>query len=71
MNNTAWQQARKRAGLPQVRIHDLKHTFGRRLRAVGVSYEKAANRVCEADVRKVPTLVVLKLKAPAAVAASA
>jgi len=28
MNNTVWQQARVRAGLPQVRIHDLKHTFG-------------------------------------------
>ena len=39
MNNTAWQQARIRAGLPQVRMHDLKHTFGRRLRAAGVSFE--------------------------------
>ena len=39
MNNTAWQQARKRAGLSQVRVHDLKHTFGRRLRSAGVSYE--------------------------------
>jgi integrase len=39
MNNTAWQAARKRAGLPQVRIHDLKHTFGRRPRAAGVSFE--------------------------------
>jgi integrase len=39
MNNTAWQKARVRAGLPQVRVHDLKHTFGRRLRAAGVSYE--------------------------------
>ncbi len=39
MNNTAWQKARKRAGLTQVRIHDLKHTFGRRLRAVNVSFE--------------------------------
>jgi integrase len=39
MNNTAWQAARVRAGLPQVRIHDLKHTFGRRLRAAGVSFE--------------------------------
>ena len=28
-----------RAGLPQVRVHDLKHTFGRRLRAAGVSFE--------------------------------
>jgi integrase len=39
MNNTAWQSARSRAGLPQVRVHDLKHTFGRRLRAAGVSFE--------------------------------
>jgi hypothetical protein len=26
-------------GLPQVRVHDLKHTFGRRLRAAEVSFE--------------------------------
>jgi len=39
MNNTAWQSARERAQLPQVRVHDLKHTFGRRLRAAGVSFE--------------------------------
>ncbi len=39
MNNTAWQKARKRVGLPQVRVHDLKHTFGRRLRAAGVGFE--------------------------------
>ncbi len=32
MLNSAWQRARVRAGLPQVRVHDLKHTFGRRLR---------------------------------------
>lgn len=31
--------ARKRAGLTCVRVHDLKHTFGRRLRAAGVSFE--------------------------------
>ena len=30
---------RNRAGLPQVRVHDLKHTFGRRLRETGVSFE--------------------------------
>lgn len=30
--------ARKRVGLT-VRVHDLKHTFGRRLRAAGVSFE--------------------------------
>ncbi len=39
MNNTAWQKGRVKAGLPQVRVHDLKHTFGRRLRAAGVSFE--------------------------------
>jgi len=39
MNNTSWQKARLRAKLPQVRVHDLKHTFGRRLRAAGVSFE--------------------------------
>jgi integrase len=39
MNNNGWQHARKRAGLTQVRVHDLKHTFGRRLRAAGVSFE--------------------------------
>jgi integrase len=35
----SWQEARKRAGLTRVRVHDLKHTFGRRLRAAGVSFE--------------------------------
>ncbi len=39
MLNSAWKKARKRAGLSQVRVHDLKHTFGRRLRAAGVSLE--------------------------------
>ena len=36
---TAWKNARKRMGLTQVRGHDLKHTFGRRLRAAGVTFE--------------------------------
>ena len=31
MNNTAWQRVRREAGLCAVRIHDLRHTFGRRL----------------------------------------
>jgi integrase len=39
MLNSAWRKARVRVGLPQVRVHDLKHTFGRRLRAAGVSFE--------------------------------
>src|SRR6056297_360732 len=39
MLNTAWRRARVRAGLPGVRVHDLRHTFGHRLRAAGVSFE--------------------------------
>ena len=39
MLNSAWLRARVKAGLKQVRVHDLKHTFGRRLRAAGVSFE--------------------------------
>jgi integrase len=53
INNTAWKSARERAadawqerhgeaapaGFRNVRVHDLKHTFGRRLRAAGVNFE--------------------------------
>jgi len=39
MYNRAWRAARVRADLPQLRVHDLKHTFGRRLRSAGVSFE--------------------------------
>lgn len=39
MLNSAWRRARKTTKLEQVRVHDLKHTFGRRLRAAGVSFE--------------------------------
>lgn len=53
MNNNGWQHARVRAaaifeqehgrpaapGFGMVRVHDLKHTFGRRLRAAGVGLE--------------------------------
>lgn len=39
MLNSAWRKARVRAQLSHVRVHDLKHTFGRRLRAAGVSFE--------------------------------
>lgn len=42
MNNTAWQRARAAAGLTKVRIHDLRHTFGQRLRDAGVSSEDRA-----------------------------
>ena len=39
MLNSGWRTARRKAGLDHVRVHDLKHTFGRRLRAAGVSFE--------------------------------
>lgn len=53
MNNNAWHKARKRTadklerrtrqpapwGFRNIRVHDLKHTFGRRLRSAGVSFE--------------------------------
>jgi integrase len=53
MNNKGWRAARRRAavrykevlerecpiGFRRVRVHDLRHTFGRRLRAAGVSLE--------------------------------
>ena len=37
--NSGWKRARVAIGLPHLRVHDLKHTFGRRLRAAGVSFE--------------------------------
>jgi integrase len=39
MLNSAWQRARVRAKLPGFRVHDLRHTFGHRLRAAGVGFE--------------------------------
>ena len=53
MNNSGWKAARERAaerypeefgrpcpqGFRRIRVHDLKHTFGYRLRAAGVSFE--------------------------------
>lgn len=42
MNNTAWQKARDTVGLSKVRVHDLRHTFGQRLRDAGVIDEDRA-----------------------------
>jgi len=39
INNSSWKRVRKDVGLGLVRVHDLKHTFGRRLRAAGVPPE--------------------------------
>ena len=35
----AWKRHRKAVGLSEVRLHDLRHTTGRRLRAAGVAKE--------------------------------
>lgn len=42
MNNTAWQSARMDVDLEKVRVHDLRHTFGQRLRDAGVQREDRA-----------------------------
>jgi integrase len=42
MNNTAFQGARRAAKLERVRVHDLRHTFGQRLREAGVAEEDRA-----------------------------
>jgi integrase len=44
LHNTAWQSAWKKAGLPVKDdvlrgVHNLRHTFGRRLRAAGIPLE--------------------------------
>lgn len=102
MYNSAWKRARVQAaeasaadhhepvawGFANLRVHDLKHTFGRRLRAAGVPLETrkvllghrngditshysapeieelvvAANRVCESNPVKSPSLAILKRK---------
>jgi integrase len=42
MNNTAFQNARRAAKLVRARVHDLRHTFGQRLREAGVTEEDRA-----------------------------
>lgn len=37
--STGWLTAHVRANLAHVRVHDLKQTFGRRLRSAGVNFE--------------------------------
>lgn len=90
MRVTSWLEAWEKANLPSngflKGVHNLKHTFGRRLRAAGVPVETrrvllghtngditthysaaelgelidAANSVCSENVRKTPTLTILK-----------
>ena len=37
MNNTAWQTARRKAGLGDLHVHDLRHTVGLRLREANMA----------------------------------
>ncbi len=43
MNNNGWQKARKSVGLQDVRVHDLRHTVGMRLREAEVREETIAD----------------------------
>lgn len=43
MNNNAWQRARRLAGMPDLHIHDLRHTVGMRLREAGIREETIAD----------------------------
>lgn len=42
MNNSGFQAARDEAGLSSMRVHDLRHTYGHRLRDAGVALEDRA-----------------------------
>lgn len=44
INNTAWRNARRKVGMDDVRVHDLRHTVGMRLRNAGVS-ERTQNAI--------------------------
>jgi integrase len=46
-----WKRARVRANLPDIRVHELKHTFGCRLRAAGVRFEDRQDLLGHKSVR--------------------
>ncbi len=46
MTNRAWYKAIKNTGLKGVRVHDMRHTFGKRLRAAQVSLEDRQDLLC-------------------------
>lgn len=50
-NKSAFQKARNGVGLSQLRVHDLRHTYGQRLRYAGVSEEDRALLLGHADSR--------------------
>jgi integrase len=84
MNNAGWKAARERAaerypeelgrpcprGFQQIRVHALKHTFGYRLRAAGVSFEdrktllghKASHVATHYSAADIKTLILLAEK---------
>ena len=65
--NTAWKNARadERVNMSDLRVHDMKHTFGLRLRAAGVSFEdrqdllghKSSRITTEYSVAKIQSLI--------------
>ncbi len=48
-NKSAFQKARNAVGLSQLRVHDLRHTYGQRLRDAGVSQEDRTLLLGHAD----------------------
>ena len=64
MNNTAFQHGRQAAGLSGLRVHDLRHTFGQRLRDAGVPEEDRAllmGHAVEGMARHYATATVARL----------
>jgi integrase len=51
MNNTAWHNARTKAGLGDLHRHDLRHTVGMRLREAGVA-ESTIAEYCGTGARE-------------------
>ena len=55
MNNTAWQTARKKAGLGDLHVHDLRHTVGMRLREAAVPESTSSTSSGTADLPRPTT----------------
>ncbi len=61
MNNKSWQKVREETGIP-ARVHDLKHTFGRRLRSAGVSFEDRQDLLGHKSARITTPRITLRRK---------
>lgn len=55
-NNSTFQKARDDVGLSKVRVHDLRHTYGQRLRDAGVSQQDRALLLGHAGQRNAAAL---------------